>query len=105
VTELDRTDLKTALAAAHYYVRAFALIKRPVPEAAIRLINRLECALAASGHPKRVNPEQWLTTTQFAKQRGCSTRHARRIAQTIGHRIGNHWFIQADAPEQKEPNG
>lgn len=102
MTGLDRTDLATALVAANYYTRAFALIKRPVPDAALRLIDHLHQAMSSSGHPQQVSAEKWITTTQLAERRGCSTRQARRIAQQIGHRIGNRWLIPADAVEQQE---
>lgn len=102
VTELDRTDLRMALVAANYYTRALALVHRPVPDAAFRLIDHLHHAMSVAGHPKRVEPQKWITTRELAEQRGCTQRQARRIAAKVGHRYGNRWLIPADAIEQKE---
>ena len=102
MTGLDRTDLRTALVAANYYTRAHALIKRPVPDAAIRLIDNLQQALSSSGHPEERPQPQLMTVKQLAEQRGCSTRHARRIATRIGHRFGRQWLIPVDAIEEQE---
>lgn len=99
---LDRTDLHMARVAVAWYVRAHHLHRRPVPAAAYRLTDHLEEALSADG-PDPVAPQpHWLTTAQAATRLGCSTRHARRIAQKVGRRIGRQWLIPADAVPEEE---
>jgi hypothetical protein len=100
---LDGTDVRMALVAIEYYKRAHILSKRPVPEAARRLTDHLNQALAESptmascGHPQQGEAQQLLSTKQLAQRLGCSQRHARRTAARIGRRIGRDWLVAGDA--------
>jgi hypothetical protein len=94
---LDATDLKTARAAVAYYMRGHQLVHKPIPPAAVRLAAHLEQAMSANGLDSVVPQPHWITTTEAARQLGCTPRHARRIAQQIGHRIGRQWLIDPDA--------
>lgn len=99
---LDRADLRMALAAVSYYRRAHILAKRPVPPAADMLAQRLEQAMAASGQEPVAPQQEWLSTRQAARLLGCSDRTARRIAARIGRRAGRDWVIPVDALPQRE---
>ena len=94
---LDATDLRTALAACHYYMRGHELIKRPVPPAAYLLAVHLQQALAVSGTEPVVPQTELLTTKEVAARLKCCERTARNIAQRVGRKIGRQWFVAADA--------
>lgn len=97
MTQLDRIDLQTARAAVNYYMRGHQLVHRPIPPAAVRLAAHLERAMSANGPGVVVPQPHWITTTEVATRLGCTQRHARRIAQRIGHRVGRQWLIDPDA--------
>jgi hypothetical protein len=105
---LDSTDLRMAVVAVEYYKRAHILSKRPVPEAARRLTDHLQQALAESstmascGHPQQGEAQQLLSTKQLAQRLGCSQRHARRTAARIGRRIGRDWLVAGDTLAEEE---
>jgi hypothetical protein len=101
---LDSTDIRMALAATHYYRRAFVLLKRPVPPAADRLVDHLQQALvAANGQETAAAQPHWYSTRQVAQLLGISDRTARRLAKQIGQRVGRAWIIPADAlPSEDE---
>jgi len=94
---LDLTDLKTARAAVAYYMRGHQLVRKPVPPAAVRLAAHLEQAMSLNGPGVVVPQPHWMTTTEAATRLGCTQRHARRIAQQIGYRVGRQWLIDPDA--------
>lgn len=96
---LDRTDLRMALIALNYYIRALQLVHRPVPPAAHRLADHLTTAMAVNGQESQRVTTDWITTDEAAKRIGCSQRHARRLAARIGTRTGRQWLIPADALE------
>jgi len=99
---LDRVDINMARVAVAWYIRAHHLHKRPVPAAAYRLADHLEDAVSANG-PECVVPEpDWMTTGEVAARLKCSTRHARRIAERIGKRVGRQWLIPPDALPDEE---
>ena len=90
---MDSTDLKLAVVAVRYYLRAHDLIHKPAPPAALRLLDHLTSAMSASGPEDVVPQPHWITTAELAARLGCSQRHARRLAARIGTRVGNRWLI------------
>jgi len=90
---VDSTDLKMAVVAVRYYLRAHELIHKPAPPAALRLLDHLTCQMAASGPEPPVPQPHWITTAELAATLGCSKRHARRLAARTGSKIGNRWLI------------
>jgi len=98
---LDRIDLRMARVAINYFVAVHREMKKAVPPAAIRLAEHLDDALASRGQDAVPSRPDFLTTKQVAERLGCSHRTARRIAQTIGHRVGRDWLINPESlPEQ-----
>ena len=93
---LDPTDLAMARVAVEYYRRAHLLSKREIPPAADRLAAHLASAMAVDGHDSKTSASRWLTTRQIAKRLGCSQRHARRIAERHGTRIGRQWLTREE---------
>lgn len=94
---LDQTDLRMALAAADFYRRACVLSKRPVPPAADRLVEHLLALMSDHGQQPATPQPHWLTTEQVARRLNISERHARRIATTVGQRVGRQWWIPETA--------
>ena len=102
VTSLDRIDLRMARFAVNYFVAVHREMKLVVPPAAIRLAEHLDDALASRGQDSIASRPHWLTTKQVAERLGCSHRNARRIAQTIGHRVGRDWVVNPDALPERD---
>jgi hypothetical protein len=98
---LDSTDLRMALVTVRYYLRAHELIHRPPPPAALRLADHLTSAMSANGQECVGTQPDWLTTRQAAHRLHRTERHARRIAQRVGTKIGSRWLIPADALEEQ----
>jgi hypothetical protein len=97
---IDRTDLSTCRVGLLWIRRHRELHHQPPHPAIERAIEHLEdiLSMSASG-PEDEAPEQnWVTTKQAAQQWGCSTRHARRIANQRGCRKdGRDWLIPEEA--------
>lgn len=98
---LDRTDIRTALAAVTYCRHAHILSKRPVPEAADRLAANLRALMSADGHEQVVPQPNWLTADDAAIRLNICPRHARRIAPNIGgQKVNGRWWIpESSLPE------
>jgi hypothetical protein len=99
VTDLDNTDLH-AIAVALLWIRRHRELHRQPPSAAIeRALDHLTSTLAANGQGAEPNPRDLLTTAEVAKRVGCSKRHALRIAQRLGARVGRQWLTPAELVE------
>lgn len=96
-SDLDRADIRTAMAAVKFWKRVHEFSNVAVPPAADRLLERLEALMAANGQESVVSEQQWLTTDQIAERMQCSERTARRIAARVGKRIGRQWLAPPDA--------
>jgi hypothetical protein len=94
---LDRAELQMALVALAYYQRAHLIMGRPIPPEAEHLEQRLRTLMSADG-PQKVAPVgKLLTTGQVAQRLNISQRHALRIAQKFGYRVGRQWLTPEDA--------
>lgn len=96
---LDRTDLAMAFVAVKYYMRGHTLERRTPDLAAYRLAHHLEQLLSVDGHDSVVVQPHWITVKQLADRTGKSERHARRIAQRVGVKVGRQWLVDPDAVE------
>jgi len=97
---VDVTDLETCRVGLLWIRRHRQLHSQPPSPAIERAVEHLEQALAASasGPEDEAAEQNWLTTKQAAELLGCSTRHARRIAQrTGGRKDGRDWLIPEGA--------
>ncbi len=97
---LDRTDLAMAFVAVKYYMRGHTLERRTPDLAAYRLAHHLEQLLVSvDGHDSVGVQPHWITVKQLAHRTGRSERHARRIAQQVGVKVGRQWLVDPDAVE------
>lgn len=95
---LDSTDLRMALVAVKYYLRAHQLAQRTPDLAAFRLAHHLEdTIMSVDGHDPVGAQQHLLTVKQLAEHTGVSERHARRIASRVGRKIGRQWLTPVDA--------
>lgn len=94
---LDRSDLKTVLAALQFYRRIHEEARLPVPPALDRAAADLQTMLTANGQGSVAPQQEWLTTDQIAERLQCSERTARRKAAQVGKKIGRQWMAPADA--------
>lgn len=94
---LDAADLRMALHALAYYRSAYGYLKRPVPPGAERLEEHLQQALAASGQEEVAPQVNWVTTREVMRRCNCSESTAKRIARSVGKKVGRDWMVPADA--------
>lgn len=94
---LDTADIRMALHVVGYYRSIYESIKRPVPPEAARLEDHLQQALSVHGQESVAPQVNWMTTREVARRCNCSERNARRIAQSVGKKVGRQWMVSADA--------
>jgi hypothetical protein len=86
-----------ALVALAYYQSAYVIMGRPIPPEAERLEPRLRALMSANGPESDTSLEKLKTTGQIAQRLNISQRHARRIAEKVGYRVGRQWLTPEDA--------
>ena len=90
---LDKPDIRTALAAVEFWRSVYRFSRVPVPPTVDRLAERLTTMMSANGREAVAPQPHWITTEELATRRRISQRQARRIAKRIGQKVGGRWWI------------